>query len=50
MTNDYARAHIRMKQIDLLVLTNQAVHQVFHLVRLTARHNELLQMLEVFGL
>lgn len=50
MTNDYARAHIHMKQINLLVLTNQAVHQVFHLVRLTARHNELLQMLEVFGL
>lgn len=42
--------HKHIQQINLLVLTNQAVHQVFHLVRLTARHNKLLQMLEVFGL
>lgn len=30
-------------------LADQVIHQVFHLVRLASRHNELLQMCDVFG-
>lgn len=38
------------EQKNLPVLADQVVHQVFHLVRPAIRHNELLEMLEVFGL
>lgn len=40
----------QLNRKNLPVLADQVVHQVFHLVRLAIRHNELLEMLEVFGL
>lgn len=39
-----------LQGFDLPVVTNQTVHQVFQLVRLTIQHNQLLQRVEVLGL